>query len=697
MGKIQKQDIKTVAELTSAGATAADLPNDDQIFVSALNINKTLKDAITEGNIGGGGGELNFLQLSNASWHGESGTTGFATYKDAAQSRPQDGTGGTASVTITTSNTNPLSGNNSLIITKPAGNLQGEGVSVGFAIDRASRARVLKIEFDYLVNSGTFNAGTNTADSDLIVYIYDVDANQLIEPSTFKLYANATNIADRFSGYFQTSASSTNYRLIFHVATTNSSAWSLKVDNVVVAPSKYVCGTPITDWVEYTPQLLGSVTNPTIGPNGYVSGRWRRVGDTVEIQAAAYRGTSGGSAGSGYYYLTMPSGMVGDASKLGTASNVGTGYVFDGGNLIYTGTAYIAGDRTKLGITTDGTNDGIKDTLPSSNWWTSTGNNGFEINATIPIQGWSSSVKMSDGYDGREIAASYGLTALGTLFNNEGTFVDFNNRFYDTTGSVLGSGSGNSLNWQNTWRYIVPASGRYSIKVVLMLGLPGNVFADAFAQITINGQAGIAGSRNAYVTPSDGDARALVVAGDLNLKAGDAISVLVFQSSGANRQLVGFALHNRICIHRISSPQTIAISETVAGYAIKASGQSIPSGTDTVITNWTVLSDTHAIFNPSTGVLTVNRAGFIDLVFSVSFEQNGSGARSCHIFKNNTEFIGLDDRAPFSSWQVSAKAIVSAYPVKAGDTFVFRAWQNSGASLNLNFALNRTYISWRIY
>jgi hypothetical protein len=679
------------------------LPNDDQIFVSALNINKTLKDAITDGDIGGSSGELNFLQLSNASWHGENGTAGFATYKDAAQSRPQDGTGGTASVTITTSNTNPLSGNNSLIISKPAGNLQGEGVSVGFAIDRASRARVLKIEFDYLVNSGTFNAGTGTADSDLIVYIFDVDAGQLIEPSTFKLYANATNIADRFSGYFQTSASSTNYRLIFHVATTNSSAWSLKVDNVVVAPSKYVYGTPITDWVDYTPSWTSSGTQPNIG-NGSVTGKWRRVGDSIECQVRVLAGSTT-TYGTGTYLLSLPQGLSFDTSKFvdgGDDQRLGYGSIVDQGNIrwfFFVNYRSNSSNRVVFIVSPDGTSGFVTSNSVWSPTVPFTFGNGDVMAAFFsgPIQGWSSSVKMSDGYDGREIAASYGLTALGTLFNNEGTFVDFNNRFYDTTGSVLGSGSGNSLNWQNTWRYIVPASGRYSIKVVLMLGLPGNVFADAFAQITINGQAGIAGSRNAYVTPSDGDARALVVAGDLNLKAGDAISVLVFQSSGANRQLVGFALHNRICIHRISSPQTIAISETVAGYAIKASGQSIPSGTDTVITNWTVLSDTHAIFNPSTGVLTVNRAGFIDLVFSVSFEQNGSGARSCHIFKNNTEFIGLDDRAPFSSWQVSAKAIVSAYPVKAGDTFVFRAWQNSGASLNLNFALNRTYISWRIY
>lgn len=50
-GKIQKQDIKTEAELTGLGATAADLPNDTQIYVSAASINKTLDDAIVDGDV----------------------------------------------------------------------------------------------------------------------------------------------------------------------------------------------------------------------------------------------------------------------------------------------------------------------------------------------------------------------------------------------------------------------------------------------------------------------------------------------------------------------------------------------------------------------------------------------------------------------------------------------------------------------
>jgi hypothetical protein len=580
-------------------------------------------DGINLKELGSGGGELNFLQLANASWDGENGTAGFVTYKDAAQSRPQDGIGGSPSVGITTSNTNPLSGNNSLIIDKPSGNYQGEGVSVNFAIDRASRARVLKIEFDYIVNSGTFNAGTNTADSDLIVYIYDADANQLIEPSTFKLYANATNIADRFSGYFQTSAASTNYRLIFHVATTNSSAWSLKVDNVVVAPSKYVYGTPITDWVEYTPQLLGSVTNPTIGTNGYVRGRWRRVGDTAEIQATAYRGTSGGTAGSGDYYLTMPSGMVADFQKTIMRGNVGTGYVLDNPVLNYTGVAFLTADGTKLSVVLDQYGNLIGSSIPSANWWTSAGDNTFEIRASIPIQGWSSSVKMSDGYDGRMVAASYNATTSGTLINNTPIFIDFDNRLYDTTSSVVGAGSGNNTNWQNTWRYIAPVSGLYSINSTVTVVFPANTLVDAIIGVAVNGTQVRRGNRSVYVTPSIPENRALVVACDIWVNAGDAISIFVDQGSGGNRSMgTPTTIANAVSIHRISSPQTIAMGESINVVATNSSGQTLPNGSLTTLTGWTKEKDTHNAFNASTGIFTAPVSGLYE--FSLMLTLNSA-------------------------------------------------------------------------
>ena len=52
MSRIQNEDLKSVAQLISGGGTAAQLPNDDKVYVTANGINKTLKQAIVDEDIG---------------------------------------------------------------------------------------------------------------------------------------------------------------------------------------------------------------------------------------------------------------------------------------------------------------------------------------------------------------------------------------------------------------------------------------------------------------------------------------------------------------------------------------------------------------------------------------------------------------------------------------------------------------------
>lgn len=62
-GKIQNEDIKSLAEITTAGGTMAQLPNDTKIYVTANGINTQLSTAIASGVIGGGGGGSSGIQL----------------------------------------------------------------------------------------------------------------------------------------------------------------------------------------------------------------------------------------------------------------------------------------------------------------------------------------------------------------------------------------------------------------------------------------------------------------------------------------------------------------------------------------------------------------------------------------------------------------------------------------------------------
>lgn len=52
--KIQNEDVDSAAELVTAGGTASQLTNDDKIWVKAGSIDKTLDQAIVDGDIGSG-------------------------------------------------------------------------------------------------------------------------------------------------------------------------------------------------------------------------------------------------------------------------------------------------------------------------------------------------------------------------------------------------------------------------------------------------------------------------------------------------------------------------------------------------------------------------------------------------------------------------------------------------------------------
>lgn len=59
-------------------------------------------------------------------------------------------------------------------------------------------------------------------------------------------------------------------------------------------------------WTAYTPALLASTTNPTLGTGSSATGRYVRIGRTVIGWAKIVFGTSGVAAGSGVYRVTLP-------------------------------------------------------------------------------------------------------------------------------------------------------------------------------------------------------------------------------------------------------------------------------------------------------------------------------------------------------------------------------------------------------
>lgn len=170
----------------------------------------------------GSGSGINYIDNSDF----EGGTTGYSLYADTAASTPSDGTGGTATSTITASSSSPLRGLKSLVFSKPASNEQGEGFSYDFTIDSADKNNLLKISFDYDASDADY------VDNDMSIFIYDVTNATLIRFNGEELKGRTNG---KYIAYFQASQS-TSYRLIFHVASTSALAYDVKFDNISVSP-----------------------------------------------------------------------------------------------------------------------------------------------------------------------------------------------------------------------------------------------------------------------------------------------------------------------------------------------------------------------------------------------------------------------------------------------------------------------------
>lgn len=305
----------------------------------------------------------------------ESSATDWSAYADAAQSTPEDGTGGSPTVTITRTTTDPQRGTGSGLITKDAANRQGEGVSTDFTIDRADRNKQIYISAD-------IETSANYVKDDIQVFVYDVTNATLITPSRS---GDNTRVTASFSA-----TDSTSYRLIFHVASTNALAYTVKVDNVSVGPDVLIDSPIVTDWVEYTPEWTATTTNPTVG-NGSIVGRWRRVGDTGFYQIRVnFQSTT--TAGSGDYSFSLPTGQTMDASKIimdgGALAPLGSGNVLDNLSQVYViGSVSQSLTNTTVRLTYDSgssTATIVGATAPIT-WATG---DGIYLNFSAPISEW---------------------------------------------------------------------------------------------------------------------------------------------------------------------------------------------------------------------------------------------------------------------------------------------------------------------
>jgi hypothetical protein len=632
MSKIQRQDIKTETDLTNAGAPISSLPGDDQVYVAANSINKTLRQAIIDGDIGGGAGGINYIINGSAL----ANTNGWATYADADQSRPVDGTGGSPNVTWTRGTNTPLRGSGEFLFTKDGANRRGQGASYDFTIDRADQAKPLQIQFDWRLVSGVFAGSTTPAtDSDVIVYIFDVTNNVLIEPAGRLLEPAIAGQFYRYRSTFQTSPNSTSYRLIFHVATTTNQAFTLGFDDIRVGPQVVPNGAVVTDFQNYTP------TFTNLGTPTAVNVRWRRNGNLLELVGSWTNGTVGAGAAT----FTLPDGLVSSLNATTVVGNYGHQGTATGSAIVYNN----SNNTLFFGM---------------NNWQvqatgTQMATNGFtSFTASLPIQGWSSNVQVSSDTDTRVVSF------VGTQASQAVTA--------GVTNLTLGANKDSHAAWNGT-QYIVPVSGDYNVDASFVLagGGTGQVFLNGnpqfFLSSTTSGQAG-AGSG---ILP--------------NLRAGDSIS---FRFTTSTTITNGYA-----SISRISGPSQIAASETVSVVAINGSGQTLLNNTVTALTGWTKLQDSHNAFNASTGVFTPPVSGTYRISGYLTTAGGANNATAeFNMLVDSSRRVAVHFVGTAHSSFVSCSGSAD-FPLVAGQAITIQGYHTLGSTKNLFASTNYNSLS----
>ena len=553
------------------------------------------------------GVEQNFLINGG----GESGTAGWSTFVTTfTGGLPTTITPitGTSIISITSTTTNPLSGNESLVMNINAYlGSHGYGViSDPITLTDAYLAKVISVQFDYNFITNPQNVDVSgTSTQTVEVWFYNVGLGTWYQPAGFRSI-NTKGVTGALvpgrtpSITFQSDVSNASnknqYRVAIVLRNDPAGNFSMSFDNFTFGRPTRNSGPAVTDWQDYTPIWTSTATPPSIG-NGTLIGQWRRVGDSIELRTAVISGTTTTyGSGSGKYLFSLPSGISIDTNKIANAATAarptyGTGFSLKlgGGNAWYNYTvAYETTTQFSLSLT-NADNAGTQSAgdsnpvAPSA----STANQEWRAHATFPVSGWSSDLQLSNDTDTRVVAAQVGLSANVTPSAN--TPIIFDAIISDTHSAYSIS----------TGLYTVPVSGYYQIDFV---GLLSSGSGDG-PTTRMNG---VALTALCSVTTGTYGAGSFV----LKVNAGDTIGI--YANNGGNTYLGNAAPYNTaFSINRLSGPSVIAANETVAAKYTATAGAAINNGTPNIYD--TKLVDTHNQFNTSTGNYTVPVSGIYEV------------------------------------------------------------------------------------
>jgi hypothetical protein len=533
----------------------------------------------------------------------QNATTGWSLFNTTLTSGLPTGTvgAGAASLALTTTAVNPLSGLYSLQVAAGTAWTAGQGViSSAFSVDRADLGKVLTFNISYEATVGATVANWSgvLGSQTLAVYLYDVTASAWVQPAGF-LGMNQNSGSGRVTGTFQTSVTAgQQYQLAIVALQATASPVTITLDQVSCGPNTTPLGAAVTDWVAYTPTFTGFGTVAT--QEFY----WRRVGANVEIRGKFVSGTSTATEAR----VSFPAGMTSsDTTRLNSIEAVGvwtqstigaiSGYV-----LIEPSVSYLTlgqQDSARAGLTKQ--NGSIIAASGTS----------VSVIGSFPIQGWSSNVQVSNDTDTRVVDFVGNKTATQSVTAN-------------VTNITLSSLKDSHGAWSGD-TYTVPVSGDYVVSGCLA---PTGATSNS-TYVFVNGVSTVFLQQYFSATSTTGTAFLY------GLKAGDTINF----RQDATTTISSGASVIRASIHRLSGPSVIAATESVnASYYVSAT---FAASTTTPVNFDSKEFDSHNAVTTSATAWKFTAP--VSGLYSVTLIANiGTGSFSWHsIYKNGVLYKGI--------------------------------------------------------
>jgi hypothetical protein len=499
---------------------------------------------------------------------------------------PCDGTGGTTTATLTRTTTNPLRGVGSFLYT-PSTNA-GEGFSADVTIPRGYWGRTLELSLPYELTTYA-----NYSDGDLRWYMYDKDTGALIQAVEGR---NVNKVSGPFthSVKFQIPNNGTfagNARIIAYQFTTTSTWAGFKFDDATLGPQNTPRGPPMTDWANWTPTVGGVTVSNT-------EFKWRRVGDSIEMQGRATIASTSAST----FSISLPNNykIAGDVNAWNHTP--GTMYRFN------TGTPYAVIGFTGSGVINAGLTAAFNSPGTGSGLFNA--GDAFSFNVLFQIQGWTSNVASSSDNNGRAVYAKYRVSAATSQTAN--LPINFDSKVYDNAGAVT-TGAG-------TWKFTAPVSDLYYVNIASYAATSANYY------LSINGvkHDGVVPAASGVNTGSGFQ---------VYLTAGDYIDYRCESTFTPNAgSSVTIPQGHWIAISNRSAPQTIAAIESIsAAYYVStgfAASTTVPVNFDTK--EW----DSHSAVTTSATAwkFTAPASG----EYLVTANTVGSVGTSFYMYKNGT-------------------------------------------------------------